>query len=376
MTATAALKPKTADLSRFRALVAEDLKRVNEVILTHGQSDVALINDLASHIIAAGGKRLRPCLTIACTKLCGYVGDRHIRLAACVEFIHTATLLHDDVVDESALRRGEATANAVWGNKSSVLVGDFLLSRSFQLMVADGSLDVLTILSDASAIVAAGEVHQMMISHDLSITQDIYEQVVSAKTAALFAAACEVGPLIAGSGKEAIAACRSYGTNLGVAFQLMDDVLDYGGTTAKLGKNVGDDFREGKITLPVVLAYRRGDSAERSFWKGAMEEGLNDNRALDRAIGLHRKHRSLEDTVERARHYGTMAKDALGIFPASPLRAAEPAKLPAPQAAKAAQLPSPVASGPSPRAAEPAKLPAPQAAMKPTAGAKASPPGK
>jgi len=315
-------KASGASVDPLVLLTRSDMERVNATILARTGSEVTMIPEVANHLISSGGKRLRPMLTLAAARLCGYDGDGHLKLAASVEFMHTATLLHDDVVDDSDMRRGKPAARTLWGNEASVLVGDFLLGQAFKMMVEVGSLPCLDVLSTAAAVIAEGEVMQLAAAKNLSTSEDEYLAVIRAKTAALFAAACEVGPLIAGSGKEAVAACRSYGTNLGVAFQLMDDVLDYGGTTAKLGKNVGDDFREGKVTLPVVLAYRRGDSAERSFWKGAMEEGLNDNRALDRAIGLHRKHRSLEDTVERARHYGTMAKDALGIFPASPLRAA------------------------------------------------------
>ncbi len=303
------------------ALTLADMTRVNDTILARTGSDVAMIPEVANHLISSGGKRLRPMLTLAAARLCGYEGEGHLKLAASVEFMHTATLLHDDVVDDSDMRRGKPAARTLWGNEASVLVGDFLLGQAFKMMVEVGSLPCLDVLSTAAAVIAEGEVMQLAAAKNLATSEDEYTAVIRAKTAALFAAACEVGPLVAGeTRKEAISACRSYGMNLGIAFQLMDDVLDYGGATAKLGKNVGDDFREGKITLPVVLSYRRGDAKERAFWREAMEQGANDDAALEKAIGLHRKHRSLEDTVERARHYGAIAKDALEIFPATPLR--------------------------------------------------------
>lgn len=312
---TAVATPVAAapDLAALRALVKDDLARVNSLIVEQSRSDIPLISELASHLIAAGGKRMRPCLTIAAAKLCGYAGDRHVRLAASVEFIHTATLLHDDVVDASDLRRGEATANALWGNKSSVLVGDFLFSRAFQLMVADGSLDVLKVLSDASAIISAGEVHQLTVSHDLSITQETYEQVISAKTAALFAAACELGPIVSGQlqWREAL---RGYGQALGMAFQLADDALDYMADEAALGKAIGDDFRDGKVTLPVLLAYAQGDATERAFWEQTLEGGEAD---LTHAKTLLRKHRTCEATIARAEMFAAEAIRLLDGFPAS-----------------------------------------------------------
>ncbi len=306
----------------MRGLVADDLAQVNQLIVTQGQSDIALINDLASHIIAAGGKRLRPSLTIAAAKLCCYEGERHIRLAACVEFIHTATLLHDDVVDASDLRRGAPTANAVWGNKSSVLVGDFLLSRAFQLMVADGSLDVLKILSDASAIISAGEVHQLMVSHDLEITQDVYEQVISAKTAALFAAACELGAVVTDK-PEWREPLRAYGQALGMAFQLVDDALDYQANETDLGKAIGDDFRDGKVTLPVIIAYNAASADEKKFWEAALEanEALPPEN-LKRAKELLAKHNAFEKTLRVADEFADAARKAIASFPNSPAKAA------------------------------------------------------
>ncbi|WP_321389217.1 polyprenyl synthetase family protein [Emcibacter sp.] len=302
-------------LARLQKLVKEDMDKVNQTIVHNMQSPVALIPQLAGHLIASGGKRLRPMLTLASSRLCGYKGDRHVDLSACVEFIHSATLLHDDVVDESDLRRGKDTANAVWGNKASVLVGDFLFSRSFELMVADGSLEVLRILSRASSVIAEGEVLQLITANDTDTTEDSYMEVIAAKTAALFAAACEIGAVIAERPSAEQEALQSYGRNLGIIFQLVDDVLDYSAEQEKLGKSVGDDFREGKITLPIVLAFRRGSEEERTFWRRTMEDLEQQDGDLEKALELISKHNALKDTIERARHYGAIARDALAIFP-------------------------------------------------------------
>jgi octaprenyl-diphosphate synthase len=256
-------------------------------------------------------------LTIAAAKLCGYAGDAHVRLAASVEFMHTATLLHDDVVDESDLRRGRETARLLWGNEASVLVGDFLLGQAFKMMVDVGSLGALRILSNAAAIIAEGEVMQLVTAKNTETTEDDYLAVIDAKTAALFAAAAEVGAVVASRPKSETAGLRSYGRNLGIAFQLVDDALDYSGEETTLGKSVGDDFREGKITLPVVLCYRRGDSRERAFWQRTMHEGKIEDDDLEQAMALMRKHDALSDTMERSRHYGAIARDALAIFPDS-----------------------------------------------------------
>ena len=303
-------------------LTRADMERVNAAILARTGSDVTMIPEVANHLISSGGKRLRPMLTLATAQLAGYGGHGHVLLAAAVEFMHTATLLHDDVVDESDMRRGKLAARMLWGNEASVLVGDFLLGQAFRMMVEVGSLPCLDVLSTAATVIAEGEVMQLAAAKDTQTTEDAYLAVIAAKTAALFAAACEVGPLLAGRSKAEVAACRSYGHNLGVAFQLIDDALDYGGTAAKLGKNVGDDFREGKITLPVVLAFRRGDETERAFWKRTLEKGEASDADLEVAQGYMTKHRALEDTIERARHYGKIACDALELFPASPMRAA------------------------------------------------------
>jgi octaprenyl-diphosphate synthase len=313
---------KGASLDQLAALVGGDLVHVNRAIVERMHSPVELIPQLAGHIIAAGGKRLRPMLTLAAARLCGYRGQRHIQLAACVEFIHTATLLHDDVVDESSLRRGLASANALWGNKSSVLVGDFLFSRAFELMVEDGSLRVLAILSRASSVIAEGEVLQLTTANDTDTGEDAYLEVVRAKTAALFSAAARIGAVVAERPKAEEDALESYGLNLGIAFQLIDDVLDYSARQEKLGKAIGDDFREGKITLPVILAFRRGDDEERAFWRRTLEtldQSVGDA-DLRRAIGLLEKHRCLADAVQRARHYGAIARDALGLFPDGPVK--------------------------------------------------------
>ncbi|MFP1631788.1 polyprenyl synthetase family protein [Zhengella sp. ZM62] len=297
-------------------LTTAGMARVNELILSKAGSDVELIPEISRHLVAAGGKRLRPMLTLAAAEAFGYAGDGHVKLATAVEFMHTATLLHDDVVDESNLRRGSETARVIWGNQASVLVGDFLLGQAFRMMVDVGSLAALDVLSSAAAVIAEGEVWQLSAAKDLETTEDDYLGVINAKTAALFSAAAEVGPIIAGKGKAERAALRSYGTNLGLAFQLVDDALDYGGSSADLGKNVGDDFREGKVTLPVILAYRRGTQAERAFWKRSIEAGENSDANLEIALAHLQGHGAIADTIQRARHYGEIARDALAPLPA------------------------------------------------------------
>jgi octaprenyl-diphosphate synthase len=311
-------KPADRLIEPLAALVADDMARVNQAILARTGSDVTMIPEVANHLISSGGKRLRPILTLAAAGLCGYPGAGHVKLAAAVEFMHTATLLHDDVVDESDMRRGKAAARVLWGNEASVLVGDFLLGQAFKMMVEVGSLPCLEVLSHAAAVIAEGEVMQLSAAKDTETTEDAYLAVIRAKTAALFAAACEVGPILANRPRAEVAACQAYGVNLGVAFQLIDDALDYGGSAAKLGKNVGDDFREGKITLPVVLSFRRGTPTEREFWRRTLEMGEVVEDDLEIALVMMKKHRALDDTIERARHYGAMAVDALELFPASP----------------------------------------------------------
>jgi octaprenyl-diphosphate synthase len=311
-----------ASLAPLLALVEEDMSHVNRIILDRARSNVELIPELARHLIDSGGKRLRPMLTLATAKLCGYGGDGHVRLAASVEFMHTATLLHDDVVDESDVRRGKTAARLLWGNEASVLVGDFLLGQAFKIMVDVGSLGALRILSDAAAVIAEGEVMQLITAKNTETTEDDYLAVIDAKTAALFAAAAEVGAVIAGRPKSEAAGLRSYGRNLGIAFQLVDDALDYSGEQATLGKSVGDDFREGKLTLPVVLCYRRGNEGERGFWRRTMQDGKIDDGDLDQAMAYMLEHNALADTMERARHYGAIARDAMAIFPDSEAKSA------------------------------------------------------
>ncbi len=310
----APLRSRSA-LDELAGLVGDDLARVNAVIVERMQSEVSLIPQLAGHIVAAGGKRLRPMLTLGCAKLCGYEGQRHLSLAACVEFIHTATLLHDDVVDGSGLRRGLATANALWGDKSSVLVGDFLFSRAFQLMVADGSLKVLRILSDASAEIAEGEVHQLMTANDTATGEANYLEVIRAKTATLFSAACQIGAVVAERSLVEEQALADYGLNLGIVYQLIDDVLDYSAAQSTFGKSVGDDFREGKVTLPVILAFARGNETERKFWRRTLEEVDQHDGDLEWAIALIAKREAIADTLKRARAFGDMAQAALAPFP-------------------------------------------------------------
>jgi octaprenyl-diphosphate synthase len=312
-------KKPAAGIKGLVDLVSTDMASVNDLILSKAGSDVQMIPEVARHLIDSGGKRLRPMLTLAASRMCGYdEGTAHVKLAASVEFMHTATLLHDDVVDESELRRGKSTARMVWGNQASVLVGDFLLGQAFRMMVEVGSMDALDVLSTAASIIAEGEVMQLAAAHNIETTEDEYLAVIKAKTAALFSAACEVGPIISGNDAAQRAAFRSYGINLGYAFQLIDDALDYGGSSATLGKNTGDDFREGKITLPVLLATRRGSAEDRAFWKEQMEKGEGSDEALDHAMGLLAKTSALSDTVARAEHYGSIARDALALFPASP----------------------------------------------------------
>ncbi|MBL8581037.1 MAG: polyprenyl synthetase family protein [Rhizobiaceae bacterium] len=304
-------KREPASIKPLVELTAADMGRVNELILSRAGSDVELIPEVANHLISSGGKRLRPMVTLAAAQMFGYSGDGHVKLATSVEFMHTATLLHDDVVDESDMRRGRKTARMIWGNQASVLVGDFLLGQAFRMMVDVGSIDALDILSSAASIIAEGEVMQLTAAKNLDTTEDEYFSVIKAKTAALFSAAAEVGPVIAGASRADRNALRSYGVNLGLAFQLIDDALDYGGSSTDLGKNVGDDFREGKVTLPVILSYRRGTTAERQFWKAAIEGSEADDAALEKAIGLMTRHGAITDTIARARHFGDIARDAL-----------------------------------------------------------------
>ena len=304
------------------ALVAADMNLVNAVILERMQSQIPLIPELAGHLIAGGGKRMRPMLTLASARLLGYTGTRHHRLAAAVEFIHTATLLHDDVVDGSDLRRGRRTANNIWGNPATVLVGDFLFSRSFELMVEDGSLKVLKILSGASAVIAEGEVNQLTAQRSIGLSEERYLDIIGAKTAALFAAACRIAAVVAERSEAEELALDAYGRNLGIAFQLVDDAIDYVSEAQVMGKEAGDDFREGKVTLPVILAYARGSAEDRAFWEAAIAGRRVADEDLAQAVALIRRTHAIDDTLARARHYGQRAIDALGPFASGAAKAA------------------------------------------------------
>ncbi|OYX43539.1 MAG: farnesyltranstransferase [Rhodobacterales bacterium 32-67-9] len=308
-------------LDRLSALLAADMERVNALIRTRMASEHApRIPEVTAHLVEAGGKRLRPMLTLAAARLCGYGGDHHIRLAATVEFIHTATLLHDDVVDESAQRRGRPTANLLWDNKSSVLVGDYLFARAFQLMTETGSLRVLDILANASATIAEGEVLQLTAAQDLRTDEGTYLKVVRGKTAALFSAATEVGGVIAGTSEDQITALHVYGDALGIAFQIADDLLDYGGTSATIGKNVGDDFRERKLTLPVIKAVAKATPAERDFWRRVIEKGDQREGDLEEALALMARHGTMEATRADALGWVARAKTAIAALPRHELR--------------------------------------------------------
>lgn len=302
-------------VTRLMALAGRDMAEVEALLTARMASPVALIPELAAWLVNAGGKRIRPLITIASARMLGYRGTGHLALAGAVELIHTATLLHDDVVDESELRRGKASANHIWGNPQSVLVGDFLFAQAFMLMVDSGSLDALHVLSRAAAIIAEGEVRQLAMVGDVATTRESYMDVIDAKTAALFAAAAQVSPILAGRPDKESAALYTYGRELGLAFQLVDDALDYGGLAAMLGKNTGDDFREGKITLPVILSFRRGSDQERDFWKRTIVSGEIEDGDLEEAIRLMKRHNAIVATLERARSYGDIARDALAIFP-------------------------------------------------------------
>ncbi|WP_428926487.1 polyprenyl synthetase family protein [Marinibacterium sp. SX1] len=306
---------------RLAETLNEEMRAVDALIRARMVSDHApRIPEITAHLVEAGGKRLRPMLTLAAARLCGHQGDLDVKLAATVEFIHTATLLHDDVVDESAQRRGRPTANLLWDNKSSVLVGDYLLARSFQLMTETGSLRVLNILSNASATISEGEVLQLSAAQDLKTGEDIYLQVVRGKTAALFAAACEVGGVISDAPEAQIDALRTYGDALGIAFQIADDLLDYQGDSGATGKNVGDDFRERKLTLPVIRAVAAASEQERAFWVRCIEKGRQEEGDLDTALELLRAHGTLESTRRTAQDWAAKAREALQVLPAHPLR--------------------------------------------------------
>ncbi len=315
-------------LDDLHLFFADDLSQVEATLSAHLSSAASLIPEVSDHIICAGGKRLRPLLTLSAARIASYQGTHHITMAAAVEFMHTATLLHDDVVDDSDLRRGKPTARKIWDNPTSVLVGDFLLGQAFRMMVSAGNLAALDVLSNAAAVIAEGEVMQLAAMRNADISEDNYLRIIEAKTAALFAAAAEVGGILAGAGTTEIEALKSYGKNLGIAFQLVDDALDYGSVNRVLGKNTGEDFREGKVTLPVLLAYRRGDQTGRAFWERAMAEQNGEGSDFEAAFAADfesavqylQETGALKDTVARAAHFGERAKDALALFPPSEMR--------------------------------------------------------
>jgi len=308
-------------LEHLSELLAEDMVAVNMLITQRMASEHApRIPEVTAHLVNAGGKRLRPMLTLASARMCGYDGPYHVHLAATVEFIHTATLLHDDVVDESNMRRGRKTANLLWDNKSSVLVGDYLFSRSFQLMVETGELRVLDILANASATIAEGEVLQLTAAQDTNTSEETYFKVIRGKTAALFAAATKVGGVIASAPEKTVAALNTYGDALGISFQIVDDLLDYGGASQSLGKNTGDDFRERKLTLPVIKAIAKADAGERAFWDRVIAKGDQKDGDLAHAMELLHKHGTLEETRDAALYWANKAKSALDALPRSEMR--------------------------------------------------------
>lgn len=313
-----ALQNAKSPIDRLLALASGDMAAIDAIIIERMQSPVGMIPDLANHLVGAGGKRLRPLLTVASAHLCGYEGEHHHKLAAAVEFIHSATLLHDDVVDESALRRGKKPANLIWGNSPSILVGDFLFARAFNLMVETQSLEALGILSNASSVIAEGEVQQLAALRDIDMTESVYMDVIGAKTAALFAAAAEVSPVIASRPVSERHALRTYGQELGLAFQLVDDALDYGGFESALGKSVGDDFREGKVTLPVIRAYAGADEDGKAFWQRVIKDHEQTDIDLETAVSMLRSAGALQSTMDEAKRRSANARKALRIFPDSP----------------------------------------------------------
>ena len=298
-----------------------EMRSVDRIINRYMTSDsTPIISELSSHLIKAGGKRLRPLLTIASAKMCDYSGDAHIKLAAAIEFIHSATLLHDDVVDESEKRRGKPTANFLWNNQSSVLVGDYLFSKSFQLMVEAGSLNVLSILADASATISEGEILQLSAVRNLNTSQEVYYKIIEGKTAALFSAATKVGAVIANSEKDFVTAFTNYGKYLGLCFQLTDDLLDYIGDEESLGKKIGDDFKEGKLTLPLIKAIEKSTSKEQEFWKKAIQKNSPRNDKLEQALFIMKKYETLDFTRNEAINYSKKASNSLDVFSKSDLK--------------------------------------------------------
>jgi octaprenyl-diphosphate synthase len=312
------LDKKTQPDEKLAKIVELEMLRVNEIIRERMASENApRIPEVTSHLISAGGKRLRPMLTLAAARMFDYDGDEHLKLAATVEFIHTATLLHDDVVDESLKRRGRPTANLLWDNKSSVLVGDYLFSRSFQLMVEVGSLTILDILASASATIAEGEVLQLTVSKNIKTDEATYLKVIRGKTAALFSAATQVGGKIAGASEEACKALYEYGDALGIAFQIIDDLLDVEGSLQNTGKNSGDDFRERKVTLPFIKAIKKSTNTELEFWKRTIEKGDQNVDDWDKALLVMQKYDVVSDTRKEAETWVDRAKLALKKLPES-----------------------------------------------------------
>lgn len=312
-------RPPAADIDRLARSVADRMAEVNALILSHAGSDVSMIPEVAEHLISSGGKRIRPMLTLATASLFGYRGDGDVKLATAVEYMHTATLLHDDVVDESAMRRGKPAARMIWGNQASVLVGDFLLGQAFKLMVDVGSLEALDVFSRAAATISEGEVRQLAGARNLKVGEPHYMAVIEAKTAALFAAATAAGPIIAGA-RAYRQPLESFGRHLGLAFQLIDDVLDFSGDAETIGKNVGDDLREGKATLPVLIAYARGNDEDKAFWERCIERNDVTDADVGEAAEKVRVTGALADVRERARRFGDAALADLRRVPASEMR--------------------------------------------------------
>ena len=294
-----------------------DLETINSIIIEKLGSNIPLIHEIASYLILSGGKRLRPLLTSCSFRLFEkntIENINHIGLAAAVEFIHAATLLHDDVIDESKKRRGNLSVNEVWGNKTSVLVGDFLFSRAFQLMAKYGNTAVLKLLSDTSVTISEGEMLELSNDKDPTINEDIYYDVINGKTASLFSAACQVGGISAQGSDRELEYLKSFGANFGMSFQLIDDAIDYSSSNIVLGKNIGDDFKEGKVTLPIILAYLRSNKAEKDFWKKTIVHLKQEKDDFHHAINIIKKYDCIADTIDRARHFANVAIDSLGSF--------------------------------------------------------------
>lgn len=315
-------KPNANGAEQLNKLLSSELAKVNTLITSQLQSEIPLIPELASHLISAGGKRVRPMLTLAAGKLCGYEGEALHALAAAVEFIHTATLLHDDVIDESELRRGKPSANQLWGNQPTVLVGDFLFSRAFEMMVSSNSIEVLDCLSRTARIISEGEVNQLMITRDLTTDQSAYFKVIGAKTAQLFASAARVGPILAALSENHKNAMEAYGYHIGIAFQLVDDLMDYFGQSDMIGKNTGDDFKEGKMTLPVILAYQAGNTQEKAFWQKCLGDLKQEPQDFNQALAYMSHHKTYETCKTEAENHINKAKESLDLFEDSSIKQA------------------------------------------------------